>query len=237
MKEEKRERLFETKPLNEWAEDDRPREKLMLKGKDALSDAELLAIIMGSGNREETAVDLAKRILQDHHHNWNELAKRSVSELKKYKGVGEVKAIGIVSALEIGRRRAKQTPVRRPQIKSSQSAYEYLRHELEDLHVEEFWVLFLNQSNRVIAAQKISEGGIVGALVDVRVLFKKAIEMYATAVIVAHNHPSGALHPSTEDLQITAKIKEAGNVLNIPMLDHLIIAQSGYYSFADDGQV
>lgn len=110
MKEEKRERLFETKPLNEWAEDDRPREKLMLKGKDALSDAELLAIIMGSGNREETAVDLAKRILQDHHHNWNELAKRSVSELKKYKGVGEAKAIGIVSALEIGRRRAKQTP-------------------------------------------------------------------------------------------------------------------------------
>uniref|UniRef100_UPI0039A516D7 JAB domain-containing protein n=1 Tax=Ornithobacterium rhinotracheale TaxID=28251 RepID=UPI0039A516D7 len=152
----------------------------------------------------------------------------------KYKGVGEAKAIGIVSALEIGRRRAKHPPVRRPQIKSSQSAYEYLRHELEDLHVEEFWVLFLNQSNRAIAVQKISEGGIAGALVDVRVLFKKAIEMYATAVIVAHNHPSGVPNPSTEDLQITAKIKGAGALLNIPLLDHLIISQSGYYSFADE---
>lgn len=224
-------------PLNHWAEDDRPREKLMLKGKSALSDAELLAIIMGSGSRNETAVDLAKRILKDYKNNWHELAKLNVTELKKYKGIGEAKAIGIITALEIGRRRALQNTIEKPVIKSSRSAYEILNPLLGDLPIEEFWVLFLSQSNKVIGKEKMSSGGISGSLVDVRMVFKRALELYATGIIVAHNHPSGNLSPSPQDISLTQKLKQAGEILDIQVLDHLIITQTDYFSFADDNRI
>ena len=224
-------------PLNHWAEDDRPREKLMLKGKSALSDAELLAIIMGSGSRNETAVDLAKRILKDYKNNWHELAKLNVTELKKYKGIGEAKAIGIITALEIGRRRALQNTIEKPVIKSSRSAYEILNPLLGDLPIEEFWVLFLSQSNKVIGKEKMSSGGISGSLVDVRMVFKRALELYATGIIVAHNHPSGNLSPSPQDISLTQKLKQAGEILDIQVLDHLIITQTDYFSFADDNRM
>ena len=224
-------------PLNHWAEDDRPREKLMLKGKAALSDAELLAIIMGSGSRNETAVDLAKRILKDYKNNWHELAKLNVTELKKYKGIGEAKAIGIITTLEIGRRRALQNTIEKPVIKSSRSAYEILNPLLGDLPIEEFWVLFLSQSNKVIGKEKMSSGGISGSLVDVRMVFKRALELYATGIIVSHNHPSGNLSPSPQDISLTQKLKQAGEILEIQVLDHLIITQTDYFSFADDNRM
>lgn len=221
-------------PLNQWAEDDRPREKLMAKGIISLSDAELLAIIMGSGSRNETAVDLAKRILADHKNNWHELARLNINELKKYKGIGEAKAICIITALEIGKRRNLQKATEKPTIKGSQNAFDLLHPRIADLPVEEFWAVFLSQSNRVISTEKISSGGIVGTTIDTRTLFKRALELYATSIIVAHNHPSGGLGPSFQDKAVTQRIKNAGEILNITLLDHLIITQTGYFSFADE---
>lgn len=219
------------------AEDDRPREKFLLKGKNAVSDSELLAIIMGSGNREETAVELARKILDSVNNNWHELSLLSIKDLTKFKGVGEVKAISIATALEIGRRRASQEVLEKPQITSSKDAYQILKSHLSDLRTEEFWAIFLNQSNKVIQLKQLTQGGINQSIVDVRILFKLALEQFATAIIVAHNHPSGSLKPSTEDINITKRIKEAGNILNIQLLDHLIITQNSYTSFADEGLV
>ncbi|MDR6157355.1 MULTISPECIES: RadC family protein [Chryseobacterium] len=217
------------------AEDDRPREKFLLKGKSSLSDSELLAIIMGSGNRDETAVELARRILGSVNNNWNQLSLLSVKDLMKFKGVGEVKAISIATALEIGRRRAGQEVPEKPVISNSSGAYEIFRNHLSDLRTEEFWAIFLNRSNKVIHFAQLTQGGINQSIVDIRVLFKTALDHFSTGIIIAHNHPSGSLQPSREDIEITQKIKIAGETMNIQLLDHLIITQNSYFSFSDDG--
>ena len=217
------------------AQDDRPREKFLLKGKQAVSDSELLAIIMGSGSRNESAVDLARRILDSVDNNWRQLSDLSLDALMTFKGVGETKAITIAAAMEIGRRKSAEDVPDKPQITSSQDAYKIVQPYLSDLKTEEFWCLYLNQSNKVIHLEKLTQGGINQSIVDVRILFKIALEKYATAIIVAHNHPSGSLQPSSEDKNITKKISEGGQLLNITLLDHLIITQKSYYSFSDEG--
>jgi len=216
------------------AEDDRPREKFLLKGRNSLSDSELLAIIMGSGSRDETAVELARKILASVDNNWHQLSLLTIKDLTKFKGVGEVKAISIATALEIGRRRASQEIPEKPQISSSNDAYQILKFHLAELRTEEFWAIFLNQSNKVIHISQLTQGGINQSIVDIRILFKNALDHFATGIIVAHNHPSGNLKPSSEDIHITKKIKEAGNLMNIQLLDHLIITQNSYLSFADE---
>lgn len=223
--------------LKYLAYDDRPREKFLRKGRSSVSDSELLAIIMGSGNREETAVELAQKILASVGNNWHELSKLSLDSLMKFKGVGEAKAITIAAALEIGRRRAAQEIPEKPQISESRDAFRILCPYLNDLNTEEFWTLYLNQSNKVIHAEKLTQGGINQSVVDVRVLFKIALEKLATAIIIAHNHPSGNLQPSQEDLRITKQIREAGNLLNIRLLDHLIVSRNSFYSFNDEGLI
>ena len=219
------------------AEDDRPREKFLLKGKNALSDAELLAIIMGSGSRDESAVELARKILQSVENNWHHLSRLQIADLMKFKGVGEAKAISIAAALEIGRRRATQEIPDRTQIKSSNDIFVLLSPFLSDLQTEEFWAIFLNQNNRVLGKSQLSSGGINQSVVDVRILFKAAIDQFATALVIAHNHPSGNLKPSTEDVKITKQIAEAGKILSIQLLDHVIIAQNSYFSFADESML
>ncbi len=216
------------------AEDDQPREKFLQKGKNSLSDAELLAIIMGSGNREDSAVELGRKILGSVENNWHNLSLLSISDLIKFKGVGEAKAISIAAALEIGRRRASQEVPEKIQIKNSKDSYKIFMPLLSDLRTEEFWVLFMNQSNKVIGKTKLSSGGINGSVVDIRILFKTALENFATAIIIAHNHPSGNLKPSQEDLKITKLIGEAGKILEIRLVDHLIISQESFFSFADE---
>ncbi|MGG7467628.1 RadC family protein [Chryseobacterium arthrosphaerae] len=217
------------------AEDDRPREKLLQKGKGSLSDSELLAIIMGSGNRGESAVELARKILISVDNSWHQLSLLSVKDLMKFKGIGEAKAISITSALEIGRRKSGQEIPEKPIIGNSNDAYLLLKNQLSDLRTEEFWAIFLNNSNKVIHLSQLTQGGISQSVVDVRVLFKTALDHFSTGVIIAHNHPSGSLKPSREDLNITQKIKEAGNTLSIQLLDHLIITQDSYFSFSDSG--
>ena len=216
------------------AEDDRPREKFLLKGKNSLSDAELLAIIMGSGNREDSAVELGRKILNSVGNNWHNLSLLQISDLMKFKGIGEAKAISIAVALEIGRRRASQEVPEKLQITNSQESYKILLPYLSDLQTEEFWAIYLNQNNRVLGKSKLSSGGINQSVVDVRILFKSALEHLATGIIIAHNHPSGNLKASPEDLKITKQISEGGKILNIQLLDHLIIAQNAYFSFADE---
>ena len=217
------------------AEDDRPREKFLLKGKNSLSDSELLAIIMGSGSRDETAVELARKILASVNNNWHQLSLLTIKDLAKFKGVGEVKAISIATALEIGRRRASQEIPEKAQISSSKNAYQILKLHMADLRTEEFWAIFLNQSNKVIHIAQLTQGGINQSIVDIRILFKTALDYFATGIIISHNHPSGNLKPSAEDINITKKIKEAGNLMNVQLLDHLIITQNSYLSFADEG--
>ena len=216
------------------AEDDRPREKFLLKGKNSLSDAELLAIIMGSGNREDSAVELGRKILGSVENNWHNLSLLQISDLMKFKGVGEAKAISIATALEIGRRRAAQEVPEKIQIRDSKDFYKVLHPYLSDLQTEEFWAVFLNQNNRILGKSKLSSGGINQSVVDLRILFKTALEHFATGIAIAHNHPSGNLKPSQDDLKITKQIAEAGKILNIQLLDHLIISQHSYFSFADE---
>ncbi|WBV60812.1 DNA repair protein RadC [Chryseobacterium camelliae] len=222
-------------PIKFLAEDDRPREKFLLKGKDSLSDSELLAIVMGSGNKDETAIELGRKILASVNNNWNQLSLLSVKDLMKFKGIGEVKAISIATALEIGRRRASQEIPQKTVIANSKDAYLVLKNYLADLRTEEFWAIFLNQSNKVIYLTQLTQGGINQSIVDVRVLFRTALEHFSTGIIIAHNHPSGNFKPSKEDSEITQKIKEAGKVLSIQLLDHLIITQNSYFSFSDEG--
>ncbi len=218
-----------------WAEEDRPREKLLLKGKGALSDAELIAILIGSGTRELSAVDLSKIILQKASNNLNELAKLSLKDLMKIKGIGEAKAISIAAALELGRRRKDSDVVRRPKITSSKDAYEQIRSYLMDLPHEEFWVLLLTRSNEVIRPVQISQGGISGTVADPKIIFKSALEHLASSMILVHNHPSGNLKPSEADKELTRRLVTSGKLLDIPILDHLIISELGYLSFADEG--
>lgn len=217
------------------AQDDRPREKFLLKGKSSLSDSELLAIIMGSGSKDESALELAKKILISVGNNWNQLSLLSVKDLMKFKGVGEVKAISIATALEIGRRRAGQEVSEKPVISNSNDAYQVFKNQLSDLRAEEFWAVFVNQSNKIVHLSKLTQGGISQSIVDVRILFKTALDHFATGIIIAHNHPSGSLKPSREDINITKKIKEAGEFLSVQLLDHLIITQNSYFSFSDEG--
>lgn len=217
------------------AEDDRPREKFLLKGRAALSDAELLAIILGSGSREQSAVELARELLQSVDYNWHQLSLLQISDLSKFKGVGPAKAVSVAAALEIGRRRAAQEVPERIQVTCSQDTYRVLAAHLADLRTEEFWAVFLNQSNKIIYKSRLFSGGINQSVVDIRILFKTALEHLATGLIISHNHPSGNLKPSAEDLKITKQIQEAGKLLNIQLHDHLIITQTAYLSFADEG--
>lgn len=221
--------------IKEWKEEDRPREKLILKGVNSLSDSELLAILIGSGNRNESAVELSKRILTHFKNNLNLLTKTSVQELQQFKGIGEAKAISIVTALELGKRQRLSLALSIPKITCSKDAYEILQPIIGDLHHEEFWILHLNNNNKVIDKQLISKGGLTGTLVDLRIIFKKSLELLSTGMILGHNHPSGKLQPSKADTQLTQKIKNAANTLDIKVLDHLIVTQKDYFSFADEG--
>ena len=227
----------ETLSIKSWAEEDRPREKLLLKGRHVLSDAELIAILIGSGSRKETAVELSKRILSAFGNSLNELAKLSVKDLMKFKGIGEAKAISIIAALELGRRRKETEPEKRVKIITSKDAYEMLRADLIDLPHEEFFLLILNRSNTVIGKKQISKGGVSGTIVDAKIIFREAVENKAVSIVLAHNHPSGNLKPSEQDIRLTKSIKEAGNVLEISVIDHLIISNEGYFSFADEGMM
>jgi len=221
--------------IKSLAEDDRPREKFLLKGKASVSDSELLAIIMGSGNREESAVELARRILNSVENNWHRLSQLSIKDLVKFKGVGEAKAISIATALEIGNRKSQQEVLERQQISSSKDVFEVLQPHLSDLSTEEFWAIFLNHQNKILYKTCLFRGGIANSVADVRVIFKTALEHFSTRIIVAHNHPAGSLKPSQEDISITNKINEAGNLLDIELLDHIIIAQNKFYSFKEEG--
>ena len=217
------------------SEDDRPREKFLLKGKSALSDSELLAIILGSGNNEDSAVELARKILASVDYNWQKLSKLSIKDLMKFKGIGEAKAISVAAALEIGRRKAAQEIPEKEKVTSVNDLYKIFSQYLSDLQTEEFWAIFLDQKNHVIYKTQISKGGISGTLVDVRVIFRIAIEHFATSIAVAHNHPTGNLTPSQPDISITRRIKEAGDLLDIKLLDHLIIGENSFFSFSEQG--
>ncbi len=221
--------------IKSWAEEDRPREKLLLKGKAALSEAELIGILIGSGTSSMSAVDLSKLILSSANHNLNELARYSVKDLTKFKGIGEAKAISIVAALELGRRRREQETIKRPKITASKDAYELMKGHLLDLPHEEFWILMLDRSNHVIKKGQISSGGVSGTVVDPKLVFKNALDELASYIILVHNHPSGNLKPSEPDIRLTKKIKDAGFMLEIPILDHIIITNESYFSFADEG--
>ncbi len=220
--------------IKKWAEEDRPREKLLLKGKATLSEAELIGILLGSGTTSMSAVDLAKQLLIKVDYNLNLLAKLSVKDLMKFKGIGEAKAITIVSALELGRRRKETDIVKNPRITTARSAYDLMKGELMDLQYEEFWVLLLKRSNEVIKKVKISSGGISGTVVDPKIIFKYALDEMASSIILVHNHPSGNPRPSHYDRQLTKKLRDAGKFLDISVMDHIIFCDHDYYSFADD---
>lgn len=220
--------------IKSLAEEERPREKLLLRGKQSLSDAELLAIILGSGSKSESSITLAQRILSSVNHNWNELAKLTIRDLCKFNGVGKVKAIEIITSLEIGRRKALQQALKKEKISSSKDAYNILQPIIGDLMIEEFWVIYLSRSNKILSKEKISQGGITGTMVDNRLIFKHAIELNAVSLIISHNHPSGNIQPSNSDIQITHEIKKAGNLLNITLMDHLIVTQTSFFSFVDE---
>jgi len=220
--------------IKNWSQGDQPREKLRDKGKTVLSDAELVAILIGSGNRNESAVDLCKRILASVDNNLSELGKLSIKQLMEFKGIGEAKAITIAAALELGRRRRGEEALNKKKITSSKSVFEVMQPILGDLPHEEFWIIYLNNSNKVLLKQQQSKGGITGTLVDVRLVLKQALEVGATSLILAHNHPSGTLVPSESDKQLTQKLKQAANSLDIKVLDHLIVTEKAYFSFADD---
>ncbi len=219
----------------QWAEEDRPREKLLLKGKAALSDAELLGIIIGSGTRQLNAVDLAKTLLLTVNYNLNELARLSVHDLIKINGIGKARAISIVSALELGRRRDSHSPSEKPRITCSEDAWKIIRPSLMDTGVEEFWIIILNRANYVIEVRKVSSGGLAGTVADPKVIFKMALDAKGSSIILVHNHPSGNLKPSEADLNLTKKLKESGLLLEIPVIDHLIFTDHRYFSFADEG--
>jgi DNA repair protein RadC len=219
--------------IKNWKEDDKPREKMILKGKEVVSDAELIAILIGSGSRSESAVDLSKRILSKVDNNLNNLARLTVDQLMEFKGIGEAKAVSIITALELGRRRRLEEALELSKVTSSKEAFEILQPLIGELKHEEFWILYLNNSNKIIHKYQLSKGGITGTVVDTRMVFKKAFELSATALIIAHNHPSGTLKPSVADKNLTQKIKMAGETLDIKIIDHLIITEKAYFSFAD----
>lgn len=221
--------------IKNWAAEDRPREKLLLKGKSALSDAELVALLIGSGTGTLSAVDVAKQVLQSVENNLHELAKLTVKDLMKSKGIGEARAITIVAAMELGRRRKEADAGEKPKVSGSKEAYEMVKGDLMDLAHEEFWVLLFNRANRLVKKKRISEGGVSGTVADPKIIYKLALEELASGIIVVHNHPSGNLTASQSDINLTKKLKEAGKLLEVQLLDHLIVAGPKYFSFADEG--
>jgi DNA repair protein RadC len=223
--------------ISDWAAEDRPREKLLQKGTSSLTDAELLAILINSGTKKKSAVDLGRELLGSVNNNLNCLGKLTIADLKKLNGIGTARAVTIAAALELGRRRKLADIPEIPQIKCSRDVADIFQPLLSDLAHEEFWILFLNRSNKVINRYKLSQGGLSGTVTDVRMVMKKAIENLASGIIVCHNHPSGNNNPSESDTRITQKIKEAGNLMDIQLLDHLIITEKDYYSFADNGMI
>ncbi|MBM3404423.1 MAG: JAB domain-containing protein [Bacteroidetes bacterium] len=220
-----------------WAEDDRPREKLLLKGRNALSDAELIAILIGSGTARETAVDLAKRILGHVGDNLAELSKMSVNDLKRFRGIGEAKALCMVAAMEIGRRRRTAEAMERERVTCSKDAFEIFHGQLASIAYEEFWIILMNKANKVIRKVNISEGGLSGTVVDPKKIFKIALEQNATGIILCHNHPSGNIKPSEADIKLTRQLQEAGKLMEMVVLDHIIIGEDRYFSFADEGMM
>ena len=220
--------------IKNWSQDDQPREKLRDKGKASLSDAELIAILIGSGNKDESAVALSQRILASADFNLSELGKRTIKQLMEFKGIGEAKAISIAAAMELGRRRRGEEALEKNKITSSVSVFELMQPIIGELPHEEFWIIYTNNSNKVIQKQLLSKGGITGTLVDVRLVLKNALEFGATGLILAHNHPSGTLKPSEADKQLTQKLKIASQSLDIKVLDHLIVTEKAYFSFADE---
>jgi DNA repair protein RadC len=224
-------------PIKAWAEEDRPREKLLLRGKHSLTEAELIAILISTGSANETAVDVARRILSSCSNDLNALGRMNVPELKKFKGIGEAKALSIVAALELGRRRKETKEVKREKVTSSREAVDLMQPLLGELSHEEFWIIFLNRANCILGKQQISMGGMSGTVADPRVIFKAALDQKAVSIILCHNHPSGNNQPSAADVQLTKNISEAGRVLEITVLDHIIVTQHGFYSFADEGLI
>ncbi|HYG49308.1 MAG TPA: DNA repair protein RadC [Flavobacteriales bacterium] len=222
-------------PIKEWAEDDKPREKLVQKGRSSLSNAELLAILIGSGTKRMSAVDLSKIILRDANDSLEVLSKLSAKELMKHKGIGEAKAITIVAAMELARRRKQPDTDEKPTIYTSRSAFELVNPYLGDLNHEEFYIILVNRANKVLKIERVGMGGITGTVADIRIMFKSALEHLATGIILAHNHPSGQLRPSDADLQLTRNVKDAGKILMVNLLDHIIVGNNTYFSFTDEG--
>lgn len=223
--------------INQWAKEDRPREKMMLHGPGDLSNAELLAILIGSGNTEDSAVELMRKVLDDCRNSLSELGKRSVDDLCAYKGIGPAKAITILAASELGKRRKDEGPSERLRVRCSQDIFLYFHPLMCDLPVEECWVMLLNQASRLIDALRISQGGLASTQVDVRCILREALLKRATALVLCHNHPSGNTRPSTDDDRLTQALSQAAKVMNIRMLDHLIVSDGGYYSYADEGRL
>ena len=224
--------------ITSWAEEDRPREKLLAKGKSALSDAELVAILLRTGVKGSSAVDIAKKILHHVHGDLNELGKLSVADIKKLeKGLGDTKAITIAAALELGRRRQSTAIREKPVIHTSRDSFDYIYPELADLHHEEFYVIYLNKAGKVLQHKHISTGGITGTIADIRLILKHALELFATSFVAIHNHPSCNLKPSQSDIDLTKKVKNAAALMDITLLDHLIIGEKRFYSFADEGMM
>ncbi len=230
-------KMYKKLSIKEWAVEDRPREKMLVKGIRALSEAELIAILIGSGNLDESAVEVARRIMASVNNNLNELGKKTINDLQKFKGIGPAKAITIAAAMELGRRRKESEPDEKPKVVTSADCAAIFKPLLSDISHEEFWVLLLNRNNLVIDKMMVSQGGISGTVIDVRIILKMALDKLACSIILCHNHPSGNLIPSEADKDITKKIKEAGKHMDIPVLDHLIIANDAYFSFADEGLI
>ncbi len=223
--------------INNWAEEDRPREKLMALGPEALSNAELLAILIGSGSTKESAVDLMKHILNDCQNNLNTLGKMTIRELTEYTGMGPAKAVTVLAACELGKRRQLEKAEERPQINSAEAIYSVMHPKMQDLDVEEAWILLLNQNFKLIHKERISHGGITGVSVDVRIIIREALLHNATVVAFCHNHPSGSLHPSREDDALTQSIRKACEVMRLHLLDHVIITDGAYYSYHEQGRL
>lgn len=223
--------------IKSWAEEDRPREKLLSQGRRTLTDAELIAILIGSGSREETAVELSRRILHSLDNDLDKLGRLSVNELSKFKGIGEAKAIAIIAALELGRRRREAESQKQVRITGSRDVYNLLSRYYSDLNHEEFWVVLLSRSNNVISRHLISKGGQSGTIADPKIIFQTALENHAAGLILSHNHPSGNLKPSQADIALTKKLCEAGGFLDLPVLDHVIFTNSSFFSFADEGMM
>lgn len=228
---------YQKSGIKDWALEDRPREKLLAKGITSLSNAELLAILIRSGGKEESAVELARKILMEAGNNLRELGRLSVNDLVKHKGVGTVKALSIIAALELGRRRGKSDLREKIRITGSRDVYSLFHPVLGDLTHEEFWILLLNRANRVIDNIRISQGGISGTVIDVRIILKHALDRLASAMILCHNHPSGNLKPSEADVKITSKISDSCRTMDLQLLDHIIIADNSYFSFSDEGLI